>query len=201
MTSPRRPGRTALLRSPVGGGLRPAPLARSVFLPISVGSEYLPISRRGGPMCPPGHAFLRDPPTGRHAGRPLQILLQSSSTPKNRAGTEPRPYSRRTSNVGSRSTRPSSLSSSARRRSARNDRRHQGLPLPSPVPTAPVSAKRPRSSFGKSPVTVTPGWFPKEGPQPFLWPFPGRSAFLRRLPGCPRKEDWKPCFLCATIPP
>ena len=126
---------------PVGGGLRPAPLARSVFLPISVGSEYLPISRRGGPMCPPGHAFLRDPPTGRHAGRPLQILLQSSSTPKNRAGTEPRPYSRRTSNAGSRSTRPSSLSSSARRRSARNDRRHQGLPLPSHVPTSPVSAR------------------------------------------------------------
>ena len=66
---------------PVGGGLRPAPLARSVFLPISVGSEYLPISRRGGPMCPPGHAFLRDPPTGRHAGRPLQILHLPPSKP------------------------------------------------------------------------------------------------------------------------
>ena len=167
---------------PVGGGLRPAPLARSVFLPISVGSEYLPISCRGGPMCPPGHAFLRDPPTGRHAGRPLQILLQSSSTPRNRAGTEPRPYSRRTSNAGSRSTRPSSLSSSARRRSARNDRRHQGLPLPSHVPTSPVSAKRPRSSFGKSPVTVTPGWFPKEGPKPFLWSFQGGCQGENRNP-------------------
>ena len=66
---------------PVGGGLRPAPLARSVFLPISVGSEYLPISRRGGPMCPTGHAFLRDPPTGRHAGRPLQILHLPPSKP------------------------------------------------------------------------------------------------------------------------
>ena len=148
---------------PVGGGLRPAPLARSVFLPISVGSEYLPISRRGGPMCPPGHAFLRDPPTGRHAGRPLQILLQSSSTPKNRAGTETRPYSRRMPNAGSRFTGPSPPSSPANQNTW-NDRRHQGLPLPSHVPTSPVSAKRPRSSFGKSPVTVTPGWFPKEGP-------------------------------------
>ncbi len=126
---------------PVGGGLRPAPLARSVFLPISVGSEYLPISRRGGPMCPPGHAFLRDPPTGRHAGRPLQILLQSSSTPKNRAGTETRPYSRRMPNAGSRSTGPSPPSSPANQNTW-NDRRHQSLPLPSPV-----SAKRPRPSF------------------------------------------------------
>ena len=73
---------------PVGGGLRPAPLARSVFLPISVGSEYLPISCRGGPMCPPGHAFLRDPPTGRHAGRPLQIL---HLPPKTGRGQSPAP--------------------------------------------------------------------------------------------------------------
>ena len=81
---------------PVGGGLRPAPLGKaSVLRQFPLVPEHLPISRRGGPMCPPGHAFLRDPPTGRHAGRPLQILLQSSSTPKNRAGTEPRPYSRR----------------------------------------------------------------------------------------------------------
>ena len=131
---------------PVGGGLRPAPLARSVFLPISVGSEYLPISRRGGPMCPPGHAFLRDPPTGRHAGRPLQILLQSSSTPKNRAGTETRPYSRRMPNAGSRSTGPSPPSSPASQNTW-NDRRHQSLPLPSPVPTSPASAQRSARPF------------------------------------------------------
>ena len=131
---------------PVGGGLRPAPLARSVFLPISVGSEYLPISRRGRPMCPPGHAFLRDPPTGRHAGRPLQILLQSSSTPKNRAGTETRPYSRRMPNAGSESTGPSPPSSPANQ-NTRNDRRHQSLPLPSPVPTSPASAQRSARPF------------------------------------------------------
>ena len=77
---------------PVGGGLRPAPLARSVFLPISVGSEYLPISCRGGPMCPPGHASSRDPFTGRHTGRPLRSRSKYPSTPEERAGTEPRPY-------------------------------------------------------------------------------------------------------------
>ncbi len=48
--------------------------------------------RRGGPMCPPGHVSARDPSPGRHTGRPLQILLKPSSTPENRAGTEPRPY-------------------------------------------------------------------------------------------------------------
>ena len=42
-------------------------------------------------MCPPGHAFLRDLPTGRHAGRPLQIPMQHPSTSGNRAGTESRP--------------------------------------------------------------------------------------------------------------
>ena len=43
-------------------------------------------------MCPPGHASLRDPFTGRHTGRPLRIRLKYQSTPKQRAGTEPRPY-------------------------------------------------------------------------------------------------------------
>ena len=137
--TPPVPRRGRAPSRPGGGGpvLRQSPLV----------PEHHPISRRGGPMCPPGHAFLRDLLTGRHAGRPLQILLQSSSTPKNRAGTEPRPYSRRTSNAGSRSTRPSSPSSSARRRSAWNDRRHQGLPLPSPVLTSPASAQRSARPF------------------------------------------------------
>ena len=131
---------------PVGGGLRPAPQG-PCSAPIFVGSQTPLPPRRGGPMCPPGHAFLRDPPTGRHAGRPLQILLQPSSTPKNRAGTEPRPYSRRMPNAGSRSTGPSPPSSPANQ-NTRNDRRHQSLPLPSPVPTSPASAaKRPRPSF------------------------------------------------------
>ena len=43
-------------------------------------------------MCPPGHASSRDPFTGRHTGRPLRIRLKYQSTPKQRAGTEPRPY-------------------------------------------------------------------------------------------------------------
>ena len=112
-------------------------------------------------MCPPGHASSRDPFTGRHIGRPLQILLQHPSTSGQWAGTEPRPYSRRMPNAGSRSTGPSSTSSPASQ-NARNDSRHQSLHLPSPVPTSFVP---------ESPVT--PGWFPKEGPQPFLWSFQG----------------------------
>ena len=72
---------------PVGGGLRPAPLGKaSVLRQFPLVPEHHPISCRGGPMCPPGHAFLRDLPTGRHAGRPLQILLQSSSTPQKPGG-------------------------------------------------------------------------------------------------------------------
>ena len=44
--------------------------------------ERLPTPRRGGPVCPPGHASSRDPPTGRHIGRPLQPLMQYPSTPE-----------------------------------------------------------------------------------------------------------------------
>ena len=43
-------------------------------------------------MCPPGHASSRDPFTGRHTGRPLRIRLKYQLPPKQRAGTEPRPY-------------------------------------------------------------------------------------------------------------
>ena len=132
---------------PVGGRLRPAPLGKaSVLRQSPLVPKRLPTPCRGGPMCPPGHAFLRDPPTGRHAGRPLQILLQSSSTPKNRAGTETRPYSRRMPNAGSRSTGPSPPSSPANQNTW-NDRRHQSLPLPSPVPTSPASAQRSARPF------------------------------------------------------
>ena len=46
---------------------------------------------RGGPMCPPGHTSARDPPTGRHTGRPLRILLQAPSTPDNGRGRLPAP--------------------------------------------------------------------------------------------------------------
>ena len=62
--------------------------------------------RVGADLCVrPDTPFCGDLLTGRHTGRPLQILLQPSSTPGNRAGTEPRPYSRRMPNAGSRSTR------------------------------------------------------------------------------------------------
>ena len=157
MTSPCR---TRPAPPPVGGGLRPAPQG-PCSAPIFVGSQTPLPPRRGGPMCPPGHAFLRDLLTGQHTGRPLQILLQHPSTSGQWAGTEPRPYSRRMPNAGSRSTGPSSTSSPASQ-NARNDSRHQSLHLPSPVPTSFVP---------ESPVT--PGWFPKEGPQPFLWSFQG----------------------------
>ena len=74
---------------PVGGGLRPAPWPSLLRLtPISVGSRIPFGPRRGGPMCPPGHAVSRNTFAGRHTGRPLQNLY----LPPNRAGTEPRPY-------------------------------------------------------------------------------------------------------------
>ena len=102
------------------------------FTPIFVGSEYLPTSRRGGPLCPPG-----------------QIRLTYPATREKRAGPEPRPYggqSRRMPNAGSRSTGPSPPSSPANQNTW-NDRRHQSLPLPSPVPTSPASAQRSARPF------------------------------------------------------
>ena len=51
--------------------------------------------RVGADLCVRPPPSSRDPYLGRHTGRPLQIRLQPSSTPENRAGTEPRPYSRR----------------------------------------------------------------------------------------------------------
>ena len=114
-------------------------------------------------MCPPGHASSRDPFTGRHIGRPLQILSETSSCPRSRAGTEPRPYRRqrrRMPNAGSRSTRPSSTSSSASQ-NARNDRRHQSLRLPSPVPTSPVKRAQ-RSARARLPeIPCDPGMVSK----------------------------------------
>ena len=77
---------------PVGGGLRPAPLGKGSVSHRFPLLRNAPSPRRGGPMCPPGHASSRDPFTGRHTGRPLRIRLKYQSTPKQRAGTEPRPY-------------------------------------------------------------------------------------------------------------
>ena len=74
---------------PVGGGLCPAPLARSVFAPIfrwfGIPSTPCP----GGPMCPPADDSRKGPFPGRHIGPPLQNLHQLL---ENRAGTHPRPY-------------------------------------------------------------------------------------------------------------
>ena len=193
---PRRTPPLVCFHSSVGGGLRPAPLGECSFsVPISVISGTFPASRRGGPMCPPGHTSARDPFAGRHTGRPLQILSETSSCPRSRAGTEPRPYRRqrrRMPNAGSRSTRLLSPSSPASQ-NARNDSRHQSIHL-----SSPVSAQRSvRARLPESPVT--PGWFPKEGPRPFLWSFQGglggkyeshrsssaHSAFDRsQNPGC-----------------
>ena len=77
---------------PVGGGLRPAPLGKGSVSHRFPLLRNAPSPRRGGPMCPPGHASSRDPFTGRHTGRPLRIRLKYQSTPEERAGTEPRPY-------------------------------------------------------------------------------------------------------------
>ena len=60
--APRRPGRISLLRSPVGGGLRPAPLGKVPFLHRLPLFRKASTPRRGGPMCPPGHVSARDPP-------------------------------------------------------------------------------------------------------------------------------------------
>ncbi len=77
---------------PVGGGLRPAPLGKGSVSHRFPLLRNAPSPRRGGPMCPPGHASSRDPFTGRHTGRPLRSRLKYPSSLEERAGTEPRPY-------------------------------------------------------------------------------------------------------------
>ena len=76
----------------VGGGLCPAPLGKGSVSHRFPLLRNAPVPRRGGPMCPPGHASSRDPFTGRHTGRPLRSRSKYPSTPEERAGTEPRPY-------------------------------------------------------------------------------------------------------------
>ena len=105
-----------------------------------------PAGRRGGPMCPPGHTSSRDPFTGRHIGRPLQILLQHPSTSGQRAGTEPRPYSRRMPNAGSRSTGLSFPTSSTRQGPGMT----AGTPPRTPVPRPNV----PRNARSEAPAPV-----------------------------------------------
>ena len=79
-------------RSPRRGRAPSRPMAEASTQDGLVGCGNFSPPRRGGPMCPPGHASAQNTPTGRHTGRPLQILLRPPSTPRQRAGTEPRPY-------------------------------------------------------------------------------------------------------------
>ena len=90
--TPGAPRRHRPAPPPVGGGLRPAPLGKGSVSHRFPLLRNAPSPRRGGPMCPPGHASSRDPFTGRHTGRPLQIPLPHPLTPQKRTGTEPRPY-------------------------------------------------------------------------------------------------------------
>ena len=83
--APRR--RPPCSAPPVGGGLRPAPLGECSFsVPISVISGTFPPPRRGGPVCPPGHASSRDLFAGRHIGRPLRIRSKTSINPEKPGG-------------------------------------------------------------------------------------------------------------------
>ena len=140
--------------------------------PLACGGRESGRTHRSAPTrsseCPatPGGAGQSPPPTERRGIR--------------------RGIGQRTPNAGSRSAGPSSPSSSARQ-NARNDRRHQSLHLPSPVPTSPVSAQRSahalRPPQGPNLLSlVIPGWFPKEGPQPFLWSFQGGSGREIEIP-------------------
>ena len=83
--------------------------------------------------------------------------------------------------AGSRSTGLSSASSPTKH-NARNDRRHRSFQLPSPVPTSPVIARGEAPAPVSRKSLVTPGWFPKEGPQPFLWSFQGGLGGIRNPP-------------------
>ena len=189
MTSPRRkphcsdsPGRGRAPSRPAGKGvvLHQYPLVRNA-----------PPSRRGGPMCPPGHASSWDSPRGRHIGRPLQSRLQYPSIPGQRAGTEPRPYSRQIPNAGSRYARPSSTPSPTRQ-SVRNDSGHQSLHLPSPVPTSPVNARSEAPALRLSKISRNSGIVSK-----------GRAAALplvvSRRPGGKYEIPWKSFLNCTPF--
>ena len=93
--------------------------------------------------------------------------------PENRAGTEPRPYSRRTPNAASRSTRPPQTSSPATQNTL-HDRRHPALIL------------RPPSQRKKTPPSVSEQGFPKGGRSPPL--VVSRRASGGKSQGSHRKE-------------
>ena len=122
---------------PVGGGLRPAPLGKASFHANFCWFPNVSNHRVGADLCVrPLPLFARPVHGPTHRSAPTK----RPSTPKTRAGTEPRPYSRQIPNAGSRYARPSSTPSPTRQ-SVRNDSGHQSLHLPSPVPTFPVNAR------------------------------------------------------------
>ena len=59
-----------------------------------------------------------------------------------------------------------------------------GTPHPSFVPRLNVLRKaRSEASAPRLPkIPVPPGWFPKEGPQPFLWSFQGGAGREIEIP-------------------
>ena len=104
--------------SPVGGGLRPAPPGKASFRANSrwFGTPSPP--RRGGPMCPPGHAFAGpaqgpthgsaptkppSPPTGR--GRSPAPTGPGVLIPWGQTGTHDRPLIQKQRDVSRETSR------------------------------------------------------------------------------------------------
>ena len=166
MTTPRR---ERLRSPPVGGGLRPAPPGKASF---RTNSRWFPNASptpcRGGPMCPPAPSS-RDPPTGRHTGRPLQIRLQPPSTPGKPGGDRAPPL-------------PGSKAMNAQDRFEI----YQATPkTKTPCMTAgpPVPIPHPPSQRKKTPPSVSEQGFPKGGAAAPLWSFQGgRQGGNHRVP-------------------
>ena len=88
--APRRPGRISLLRSPCRGRAPPRPAGEDFRpAPIPAGSQTPSTPRRGGPMYPPEHASLRDPPRADTSVGPYRSYRKPPSLPRT---AEPRPY-------------------------------------------------------------------------------------------------------------
>ena len=89
---PGVPGKPGSFPPPVGGGLRPAPLGKASFHANFCWFPNVSNHRVGADLCVrPLPLFARPVHGPTHRSAPTK----RPSTPKNRAGTEPRPYSRR----------------------------------------------------------------------------------------------------------
>ena len=152
------PGTTCV--APVGRGDHTPPpgcsarWGRHRSAPIPVGSQTLPTPCRGGPMCPPAPSS-RDPPTGRHTGRPLQIRLQPPSTP-GKPGGDRAPLLQSTNTQDRFEIYQASPTLSPTTQNTLHDRRH-----PAPI-------LRPLSQRKKTPPSVSEQGFPKGGRSPPL---------------------------------